>query len=92
LLKAIPNLGVNLPEGAFYFFIDVSAYFGKKYNDKVIQSPEDMSEYLLMEAKIGLVNGEAFGDKNCIRLSYAASEEKLKEVCKRFSEALQKLN
>jgi len=92
LLKAIPDLGVNLPEGAFYFFVDVSAYFGKKHNDKAIQSPEDMSEYLLMEAKIGLVNGEAFGDKNCIRLSYAASEEKLIEVCKRFSQALQKLN
>ncbi len=92
LLKSIPNLGVNLPEGAFYFFIDVSAYFGKKYNDEAIQSPEDMSSYLLKEAKIGLVNGEAFGDKNCIRLSYAASEEKLIEVCKRFSQALKKLN
>jgi aspartate aminotransferase len=51
-----------------------------------------MSAYLLQEAKIGLVNGEAFGDKTCIRLSYAASEEKLLEVCKRLKDALAKLN
>lgn len=92
LLTAIPNLKVNLPEGAFYFFFDVSAYFGKSYNGQTVNNPEDMSAYLLNEAKIGLVNGEAFGDSRCIRLSYAASEEKLREVCKRLKEALAKLS
>jgi aspartate aminotransferase len=92
LLTAIPNLKVNLPEGAFYFFFDVSAYFGKSYNAQTVNNPEDMSAYLLNEAKIGLVNGEAFGDSRCIRLSYAASEEKLREVCKRLKDALAKLS
>jgi aspartate aminotransferase len=92
LLTAIPNLKVNLPEGAFYFFFDVSAYFGKSYNGQTVNNPEDMSAYLLNEAKIGLVNGEAFGDSRCIRLSYAASEEKLREVCKRLKDALAKLS
>ncbi len=92
LLNDIPGLKTNLPAGAFYFFFDVSAYFGKSNNGFVVNSPEDMSAYLLQEAKIGLVNGEAFGDKTCIRLSYAASEEKLLEVCKRLKDALAKLN
>jgi aspartate aminotransferase len=92
LLTAIPNLKVNLPEGAFYFFFDVSAYFGKSYNGQTVNNPEDMSAYLLNEAKIGLVNGEAFGDSRCIRLSYAASEEKLREVCQRLKDALAKLS
>lgn len=92
LLTSIPNLKVNLPEGAFYFFFDVSAYFGKSYNGQIVNNPEDMSAYLLNEAKIGLVNGEAFGDSRCIRLSYAASEEKLREVCKRLKDALAKLS
>ena len=92
LLMAIPHLKVNLPDGAFYFFFDVSAYFGKSHNGFTVNNPEDMSAYLLQEAKIGLVNGEAFGDKRCIRLSYAASEERLKEVCSRLKTALEKLS
>lgn len=92
LLTQIPNLKVNLPDGAFYFFFDVSGYFGKSYNGFTVNSPEDMSAFLLNEAKIGLVNGEAFGDKKCIRLSYAASEEKLREVCARLKNALSKLS
>ncbi|MFN8309000.1 MAG: pyridoxal phosphate-dependent aminotransferase [Chitinophagales bacterium] len=91
LLREIPNIQINLPDGAFYFFFDVSAYFGKSYNNFTVNSPEDMSGYLLHEGKIGLVNGEAFGDKNCIRLSYATSEAKLIEVCKRLKSALAKL-
>lgn len=91
LLSEIPGLKINLPEGAFYFFFDVSSYFGKSYSGFTVNSPEDMSSYLLKEGKIGLVNGEAFGDKNCIRLSYAASEEKLVAVCHRLKEALAKL-
>lgn len=92
LLKQIPGLGVNLPDGAFYFFIDIKDYFGKSADGIVIDNPESMSVYLLQTANIGLVNGEAFGDKNCIRLSYAASEEKLIEVCKRLKDALSKLS
>jgi aspartate aminotransferase len=92
LLNEIPGIKTNLPDGAFYFFFDVSAFFGKKYGEYAINCPEDMSGYLLREGKIALVNGEAFGDKNCIRLSYAASEEKLLTVCTRLKEALAKLS
>jgi len=91
LLNDIPGIKTNLPDGAFYFFFDVSAFFGKSYNGTHITSPEDMSAYLLKEALIALVNGEAFGDKKCLRLSYATSQEKLIEVCKRLKDALAKL-
>jgi aspartate aminotransferase len=91
LLKEIPGLKVNLPDGAFYFFPDVSAYFGKSFNGKALNTPEDISLYLLGEAKVAVVSGEAFGDKNCIRLSYATSEDKLRESCKRMKEAFLKL-
>jgi aspartate aminotransferase len=91
LLKEIPGLKVNLPDGAFYFFPDVSAYFGKSYNGATLKTPEDVSLFLLREANVAMVSGESFGDKNCIRLSYATSEEKLREACKRMKEALAKL-
>ena len=92
LLNDIPGIKTNLPDGAFYFFFDVSHFFGKTYNGTTIKNPEDMSAYLLKEALIALVNGEAFGDKNCLRLSYAASQEKLITVCQRLKDALAKLN
>jgi aspartate aminotransferase len=92
LLKGIPGLKVNLPDGAFYFFPDVSALFGKSFNGKVMQTPEDVSLFLLAEAKVATVSGESFGDKNCIRLSYAASEPKLIDACTRIKGALAKLN
>ena len=91
LLSEVPGLKVNLPDGAFYFFPDVSAYFGKSFNGVTMNTPEDISLYLLREAKVAMVSGESFGDKNCIRLSYATSEEKLREACKRIKEALAKL-
>ncbi len=91
LLSEVPGLKVNLPDGAFYFFPDVSAYFGKSFNGTTMNTPEDISLYLLREAKVAMVSGESFGDKNCIRLSYATSEEKLREACKRINEALAKL-
>jgi len=91
LLKEIPGLKVNLPDGAFYFFPDVSAYFGKSYNGTTLSTPEDISLYLLREANVAMVSGESFGDKNCIRLSYATSEEKLREACKRMKDAFAKL-
>jgi len=91
LLKEIPGLKVNLPDGAFYFFPDVSAYFGKSYHGTALNTPEDISLFLLREANVAMVSGESFGDKNCIRLSYATSEEKLREACKRMKEAFAKL-
>ncbi|MFM2306392.1 MAG: hypothetical protein RLZZ367_1061 [Bacteroidota bacterium] len=91
LLKEIPNLKVNLPDGAFYFFFDVSAYFGKAFEGKALNTPEDISLFLLTEGKIALVSGESFGDKNCLRMSYATSEEKLREACKRMKETFAKL-
>ena len=92
MLNDIPGIKANLPDGAFYFFFDVTAFFGRKYEGTTIHTAEDMSGYLLREGKIALVNGEAFGDKNCIRLSYAASEEKLVQVCTRLKDALAKLS
>lgn len=92
MLKEISGLKVNLPEGAFYFFFDVSAYFGKSFGGKTLNTPEDVSLYLLSEGKVALVSGESFGDKNCLRMSYATSEAKLIEACKRMKAALSNLN
>ena len=92
LLKEIDGIKVNLPEGAFYFFPDVTAFFGKSFNGKVIKDAEDLSIYLLEEAHVATVGGDSFGDKKSIRLSYAAAEDKLIEAVKRIKEALSKLS
>ena len=91
LLKNIDGLKLNLPEGAFYFFPDVSSYFGKTFKNYKITCPTDVVEYLLEEAHVATVGGEAFGDDKCLRLSYAASEKELREAAKRIKEALDKL-
>jgi aspartate aminotransferase len=91
LLRAIPGIKTNLPSGAFYFFPDVSSYFGKSANGEKIKDALDLSLYLLNEAHVALVSGDAFGDPNSIRISYAASEEKLSEAISRISAALAKL-
>jgi aspartate aminotransferase len=88
LLKEIPGLKVNLPEGAFYFFPDVSSYFGKTDGNAVIKNATDLSMYLLQKEFVAVVTGEAFGDENCIRISYAASEDILREAIKRIANAL----
>ncbi len=88
LLSEIPNIKINQPEGAFYFFPDVSAYFGKKDGDTVIKNATDLSMYMLRKELVAVVTGEAFGDENCIRISYAASEETLTEAIKRIKNAL----
>ena len=88
LLGAIPDFKLNVPEGAFYVFPDISEYFGKTLRGKTINNASDFSLYLLEEAGVATVTGEAFGDLNCIRISYAASEESLKEAIRRISEAL----
>lgn len=88
LLQEIPNVKTNVPEGAFYAFPDVSWYFGKTLRGKQIKDSEDLAMYLLEEAHVAVVTGEAFGNPNCIRLSYATSEEILTEALKRIREAL----
>ncbi len=91
LIKEIPGLKYNIPQGAFYVFPDVTHYFGKKFEDSVINNATDLCIYLLKEAKVSIVTGEAFGDNRCVRLSYATSEALLTEAMKRIKEALAKL-
>ena len=91
LLCEIPDIKVCLPQGAFYFFPEVSAYYGKSFNGKKIENSTDMAFYLLNEANVATVMGSAFGDDNCIRLSYATSEDLLIEAIRRIKEALAKL-
>jgi aspartate aminotransferase len=91
LLQEIPGLKTRLPQGAFYFFPEINSYFGKKYEQYNINNSNDLAMYLLYEANVALVPGSAFGDDNCIRFSYAASNEVLVEAVKRIKEALAKL-
>ncbi len=91
LLKEIPGMKTNVPDGAFYIFPDISYYFGKSYGNYKINNSNDLSMFLLEEGNVALVSGDAFGDNNCIRFSYATSEERLIESVKRVKEALSKL-
>lgn len=91
LLVQIPGIKVNKPEGAFYFFPDVSYYFGKSDGETTIVNATDLSMYLLQKEYVAVVTGEAFGDENCIRISYAASEDLLREALKRISRGLARL-
>jgi len=88
LLAEIPGFKTNIPQGAFYVFPDISYYFGKTLNGTTINNASDFSLYLLENANVATVTGEAFGDPNCIRISYAASEENIVEALKRIKEAL----
>ncbi len=89
LMNEIPNFKVNKPEGAFYVFPDVSYYFGKTLRNILIKDANDFAMYLLSEANVATVTGDAFGNPDCIRLSYATSEEQLTEAMRRIKEALQ---
>jgi aspartate aminotransferase len=91
LLSEIPGVEVNMPGGAFYFFPNVSSYFGKSVNGKVIADATDLSLFLLEDANVSVVTGEAFGDPGCLRLSYAASVEDLKTAMSRMKASLAKL-
>ena len=91
-LNTIKGVKANVPIGAFYVFPDISAFFGKSYNGTTVHNADDMCLYLLDEALVALVTGDAFGDQNCIRISYAASDETLIEAMKRIKSALEKLN
>ncbi|WP_339787864.1 pyridoxal phosphate-dependent aminotransferase [uncultured Imperialibacter sp.] len=88
LLKGIPGLKVNMPEGAFYFFPDVSHYFGKSDGEMTVKDADDFCIYILAKAHVALVTGGAFGAPNAVRLSYAASEAELQEALKRIKGAL----
>lgn len=88
LLREIPGLKVNEPEGAFYFFPDVRAYFGKSDGTQTINNADDFCMYILEKAHVSLVTGAAFGAPNCIRISYAASEENLREALSRIKSTL----
>ena len=92
LLASLPGIKANMPQGAFYFFPDVSAYFGKTDGNRTIENASDFCMYILEEAHVSLVTGEAFGDPACVRLSYAASEEELREAVERIRKALDKLS
>lgn len=88
LIREIPGLKINVPEGAFYVFPDVSSFFGKTLRGTLINNADDFSMYLLSEANVATVTGDAFGNPNCIRFSYAASEELLTEALSRIKEVL----
>ena len=88
LVKDIPGFKLNVPEGAFYVFPDVSYYFGKTLRGTTINNADDFSMYLLSEANVATVTGDAFGNPNCIRFSYATSEALLTEAMRRIKEAV----
>jgi aspartate aminotransferase len=88
LLREIDGFKVNVPEGAFYVFPDISAFFGKTIKGFRIESASDFSLFILEKANVATVTGDAFGTANCIRISYAASELQIREAVKRIKEAL----
>ncbi|SFW72156.1 aspartate aminotransferase [Sinomicrobium oceani] len=88
LLREIDGFQVNVPEGAFYVFPNIASFFGKTLRGKKIENASDFSLYLLEEANVATVTGEAFGNPNCIRISYAASEKDLREALRRIKEVL----
>ncbi|NTW24151.1 MAG: pyridoxal phosphate-dependent aminotransferase [Lentimicrobium sp.] len=88
LINEIPGFKTNVPDGAFYFFPEVTWYFGKKDGEMIIQNSTDLCNYLLDKAHVALVPGEAFGNPSCIRLSYATSDKELIEAARRIKETL----
>lgn len=91
LLGEIPGLKVRVPQGAFYVMPDISNFLGKSYDGKVMKNADDLTYFLLAEARVATVSGTAFGSDNCIRISYATSDERITEAAKRIKEALAKL-
>ena len=88
LLREIDGFKVNVPEGAFYVFPDISAFFGRTIDNVTIENANDFSLFILEKANVATVTGDAFGAPNCIRMSYAASELQLREAIKRIKKAL----
>jgi aspartate aminotransferase len=92
LMHQIPGIRLSEPDGAFYIFPEVNAYFGKKDGDEVINNADDLCMYLLNKAYVSTVTGRAFGEPNCIRISFANSMEKIEEGYKRIIDAFARLN
>jgi aspartate aminotransferase len=91
-LKKMPGIKINMPEGAFYAFPDISSFYGKQYGDSVIANADDMSMFLLNEAHVATVCGSAFGDNHCIRISFATSMTNLMDAMERIAAALKTLH
>lgn len=91
LAKDIPGLEVNNPQGAFYLFPKCSSFFGKSCGDKVINNSTDLALYLLEVGHVATVSGDAFGDPECFRMSYATSDDNIRKAMKRIKEALANL-
>ncbi|HNV67200.1 MAG TPA: pyridoxal phosphate-dependent aminotransferase [Bacteroidales bacterium] len=91
LLGEIPGLKVRVPQGAFYVMPDISNFIGKSFNGRVMKNANDLTFYLLEEASVAMVSGTAFGADNCIRISYATSDDRIIEAVRRIKEALAKL-
>ena len=91
LAKDIPGLEVNVPEGAFYLFPKCSSFFGKRYGEKVINTSTDLAMLLLEEGHVATVAGDAFGDPDCFRMSYATSDDNIREAMRRIKETLAKV-
>ena len=91
-LKKMPGIKINMPEGAFYAFPDISSFYGKHYGDSVIANADDMSMFLLNEAHVATVCGSAFGDNHCIRISFATSMTNLMDAMERIAAALKTLH
>lgn len=91
LLATIPGFKVNNPQGAFYVFPDVSAYFGKTYDGDLIKDSDDFAMFLLKAAHVSTVGGKSFGDDNCVRLSYACSEDTIRKAVERIKHAVARL-
>jgi aspartate aminotransferase len=90
-LGEVPGFETNLPKGAFYIFPNIKSLFGKKYGEHHIKTSQDLCVFILEEGRVGLVPGDAFGSPDCIRISYAASEDVLEEAMNRIKEAIAKL-
>jgi len=88
LLQTIPGLITSIPKGAFYFFPDVTYYFGKSHGDRIINNACDLTNYLLDVGHVALVPGDAFGNPDCIRISYATSMEMMIQAIERIKKAL----
>ena len=91
-LNNIKGVKCNIPDGAFYIFPDISYYFGKSDGTTTINNANDLCMYLLNNCYVALVSGSAFGNPECVRISYAASDAKLLEASKRIKNQLSKLN
>ena len=92
LAKAIPGLEVNEPQGAFYLFPKCSSFYGKSDGKRVINNSTDLAMYLLEEAHVATVGGDAFGDADCFRMSYATSDDNIREAMRRIADALSRLH